>query len=137
MARNTQTGKVMEEMMIHALDFGGYEIETQVRIGERLGGGKHYADILAKKGNDKIIISSKWQQTSGTAEQKVPYEYMCLAHAVDTTELADFGYIVLGGNGWTKDGFFLNGLSEWVNNDANIRVIRLEDFVALANNSNL
>ena len=137
MARNTQTGKVMEEMMIHALEFGGYEIETQVRIGERLGGGKHYADILARKGNSKIIISSKWQQTSGTAEQKVPYEYMCLANAVNTTDLADYGYIVLGGNGWTKDGFFLNELHEWVNNDANIRVIRLEDFVALANNSGL
>ena len=47
MSRNTQTGKVMEEMMLHALDFGGYSLDTQVRIGERLGGGRHFADIVA------------------------------------------------------------------------------------------
>ena len=41
--------KVMEEMMIHALEFGGYEIETQVRIGERLGRRQALADILAIK----------------------------------------------------------------------------------------
>ena len=63
MSRNTQTGKVMEEMMLHALDFGGYSVDTQVRIGERLGGGRHFADIVAKDGVNTIIISSKWQQS--------------------------------------------------------------------------
>ena len=137
MARNTQTGKVMEEMMLHALQFGGYATETQVRIGERLGGGKHYADIVVSKGETKIILSSKWQQSSGTAEQKVPYEYMCLAHAVNTQEDLDYAYIVIGGTGWTKHEFFLNELAYWVNNDANIRVVRLEEFIALANNAKL
>lgn len=137
MVRNTGTGKVMEDMMLHALEFGGYEIETQVKIGERLGGGRHYADIIAIKDGNRIVISSKWQQSSGTAEQKVAYEYMCLAHAVNTVEGLDYGYIVLGGKGWTKDSFFIEGLHEWINNDANIKVIRLEDFVGLANNSSL
>ena len=137
MARNTQTGRVMEDMMLHALEFGGYTTETQVRIGERLGGGRHYADIIAKNEEHNIIISSKWQQSSGTAEQKVPYEYMCLAHAVNTQEDMDYAYIVLGGTGWTKDSFFLNELKDWVNHDAKIRVVRLDDFVALANNSKL
>ena len=62
---------------------------------------------------------------------------MCLAHAVNTVEGLDYGYIVLGGKGWTKDSFFIEGLHEWINNDANIKVIRLEDFVGLANNSSL
>tara|TARA_B110001452_G_C15207963_1_gene419029 strand:- start:1233 stop:1646 length:414 start_codon:yes stop_codon:yes gene_type:complete len=137
MARNTQTGKVMEDMMLHALKFGGYTIETQVRIGERLGGGRHFADFIASNGNDRIIISAKWQQTSGTAEQKVPYEYMCLAHAVNSVEDVDYAYIVIGGTGWTKHSFFLNGLADWVNSDANIRVVRLDEFVGLANNSKL
>ena len=72
MTRNTRTGKVMEDMMLHALQFGGYIVETQARIGSRLGGGKHYADIIASKNGNRIVISAKWQQSSGTAEQKVP-----------------------------------------------------------------
>ena len=137
MSRNTQTGKVMEEMMLHALDFGGYSLDTQVRIGERLGGGRHFADIVANDGVSTIIISSKWQQSSGTAEQKVPYEYMCLAEAVNTQEHLDRAYIVLGGTGWTKDEFFLNDLADWVNNDAHVKVLRLEEFVAMANHGTL
>ena len=73
MARNTRTGQVLEMMVLPALEMGGYFVEKQVRLGERLGGGKHYADILATKGDESIVVSLKWQQSSGTAEQKVPY----------------------------------------------------------------
>ena len=38
----------------------------------------------------------KWQETSGTAEQKVPFEVMCLADAVRETG-ATTAYLVLGG----------------------------------------
>ena len=53
-----------------------------------------------------------------------------------TTDLADYGYIVSK----VMDGQKIPRSSrthEWVNNDANIRVIAVEDFVALANNSGL
>jgi hypothetical protein len=86
MARNTRTGQVLEMMVLPALEMGGYFVEKQVRLGERLGGGKHYADILATKGDESIVVSLKWQQSSGTAEQKVPYEYMCLANTVNLHE---------------------------------------------------
>lgn len=43
---------------------------------------------------------SKWQQIGGTAEQKVPFEVMCLADAV-RAEHAARAYLVLGGDGWT------------------------------------
>ena len=62
---------------------------------------------------------------------------MCLAHSVNSISELDYAYIVLGGTGWTKDSFFLNELKDWVNNDAKIRVVRLEEFVGLANNSSL
>jgi hypothetical protein len=43
------------------------------------------------------FVSLKWQQVGGTAEQKVPFEVMCLADAVR----AGHAYLVLGGDGWT------------------------------------
>jgi hypothetical protein len=50
----------------------------------------------------------KWQQTSGTAEQKVPFEVMCLADAVQSN-LADAAYLVLGGDGWTLRDYYVSG----------------------------
>ena len=79
MPRNTRTGAVLEQMVLPALEMGGYQIERQVRLTDRLGGGRHYGDIVASKYGERIVISLKWQQSSGTAEQKVPYEFMCLA----------------------------------------------------------
>ena len=38
--RDTRTGGVLEQMILPALTRGGYTHETQVNIGERLGGGK-------------------------------------------------------------------------------------------------
>lgn len=81
--RNTRTGGVLERMVLPALDQGGYTYQVQVRIGQRLGCGYHVVDVLAEKGARQLLISVKWQQVSGTAEQKVPFEVICLLEAVD------------------------------------------------------
>ena len=137
MGRNTRTGNVFEEMVLPALRMGGYEILSQVNLGERLGGGKHKADIVAEKDGMKIIVSLKWQQTSGTAEQKVPYEFMCLADAVHRNHDIQRAYIVIGGNGWTKDRFFIYNLDKWVNTKEDVQVMRSDSFIALANQGEL
>ena len=133
MARDTSTGRVLEEMVLPPLARGGYSVRKQVNVGTRLGGGRHMADILASKGGRHVLISLKWQQVGGTAEQKVPYEFMCLAHALIENPELDSAYIVIGGTGWTKDSFFLGDLVNWVNTNEKVRVIRLDDFVARAN----
>jgi hypothetical protein len=67
--RDTTTGGVLENMILPALMKGGYAYTTQVYVGTRLGGGKHKVDALAVSSDgSKILISLKWQQTSGTAE---------------------------------------------------------------------
>jgi hypothetical protein len=38
-------------------------------------------DAVAEKDERQILISVKWQQVSGTAEQKVPFEVICLVEA--------------------------------------------------------
>jgi hypothetical protein len=78
----TSTGAVLEAMILPALRLGGYEYETQVLAGDRIGGRKHKVDALARRGDARVLVSLKWQQTSGTTEQQVPFEVICLAEAV-------------------------------------------------------
>lgn len=135
-ARDTGTGWVLEKMVLASLEHGGYRYQTQVHIGNRLGGGRHMVDVLAedKQGN-KIIISLKWQQVSGTAEQKVPFEAMCLAEAILTNEdLYQKAYLVLGGEGWKLRDFFIDGgLNSHLRHGKLVNIVTLENFVARSN----
>ena len=79
---NTTTGQVLENMILPALKKGGYSHDVQVHIGTRIGGTKHFVDTVADKAGVKFLISLKWQQVSGTAEQKVPFEVISLVQAI-------------------------------------------------------
>lgn len=89
--RNTSTGAVLEAMVLPALDRGGYSWRVQVETGTRPGGRRHQVDAITQKDGASVLVSLKWQQTSETAEQKVPFEVMCLADAVRTKK-ADRAY---------------------------------------------
>ena len=122
-------------MIVPALERGGYSCETQVNVGTRCGGGTHKADALARSASGEVLISLKWQQTGGTAEQKVPFEVMCLADAVRAGKAAR-AYLVLGGDGWTLRDYYVSGqLSEHLVHAALVRVVKLEAFIRLANNT--
>ena len=134
MGRRTTTGAVFENSIALALQHGGFETHFQRNIGLRPGGGKHIVDILAVKGNEKVLVSLKWQQSSGTAEQKVPYEFICLAQALSQEPKFTRAYLVLGGNGWTKRDFFIEELSSWIKHRGpHPVIIEGNDFIALAN----
>jgi len=132
--RNTRTGGVLEQMVLPSLEQGGYSFRTQAKIGQRLGCGPHFIDVIAeKKGAMPILISMKWQQVSGTAEQKVPFEVICLLEAVDSGTYAK-AYLVLGGGGWTlRDFYVANGLQKYLNYKEKIEILTLESFVGRAN----
>ncbi|HVH29586.1 MAG TPA: PD-(D/E)XK nuclease superfamily protein [Vicinamibacterales bacterium] len=135
--RNTNTGGVLEAMILPALARGGYSYQKQVRVGQRCGGGNHKVDAIATKSDEKILVSLKWQQTGGTAEQKVPFEVMCLADAVRAQHAAR-AYLVLGGDGWTLRDYYTSGaLSEHLVYAQLVRVVTLEAFVRLANNGQI
>lgn len=140
MARNTNTGGVLESMILPSLERGGYSHNKQVNVGIRLGGkGKHMIDAVAEKDGSKILVSSKWQQTGGTAEQKVPYEVMCLAEAMeDNKGMYEKAYVVLGGDGWKLRDFYISGgLNKYMKSVEKVTIVTLERFIALANNSKL
>jgi hypothetical protein len=137
MARNTSTGGVLEAMIVPALLFGGYEVAKQVQVGCRPGGGVHNVDAIARNEDAAILVSLKWQQTSGTAEQKVPFEIMCLADAVAAGH-GTKAYLVLGGDGWTLRDYFTSGaLREHLIHADKVSVVSLEKFIRLANTSQL
>ena len=134
--RDTTTGAVMEQMVLPALERGGYEYFRQVAIGERLGGGKHIVDLVAyDESGHGYLVSMKWQQTSGTAEQKVPFEAMCLIQAVlRDPDRYTKAYLVLGGPSWTLRRFFTDGgLLPYMQHEDLVSILTLEDFVARAN----
>jgi hypothetical protein len=117
MPRNTKTGGVLEAMVLPALARG----------------------VLAQQGNIQYLISLKWQQSSGTAEHKIPFEVLCLVDAVQINpELYKRAYLVLGGTGWTLREFYtMGGLGKYMKYDSYVSILSLESFVALANKSYL
>jgi hypothetical protein len=142
--RNTTTGAVFEAMILPALKHGGYTYLTQQRIGERFGGGKHVADVVAEKDGEKFLFSLKWQQNSGTAEQKVPFEVISLGEAVRAGGFTK-AYLILGGTdsakgskGWKLRQFYIEGgLKEHLVYADKVDILTLESFVARANQGKL
>ncbi|HUL71954.1 MAG TPA: PD-(D/E)XK nuclease superfamily protein [Vicinamibacterales bacterium] len=137
MSRDTATGSVLEQMVLPALRLGGYSYALQVDVGPRLGHGRHIVDAVAEKGSDRFLISVKWQQTGGTAEQKVPFEVMCLAETMRAGGYAR-AYLVLGGEGWKLRQFYTSGgLANHLTAAALVDIVTLESFIARANQGTL
>jgi hypothetical protein len=135
--RDTRTGGVLEAMVLPALTRGGYTFQTQQVIGKRFSGGRHIVDALAEKDGKRYLISMKWQQTGGTAEQKVPFEVICLAESVMSGEFAK-AYLVLGGEGWTLRDWYTSGaLKNHLIHADKVEVMTLEGFVGMANKGEL
>jgi len=135
--RDTGTGTVLEQMILPALQRGGYMHKKQVNVGGRPGGGRHFVDAVAEKDGRKWLVSLKWQQVSGTAEQKVPFEVICLADSVQTGGY-EAAYLVLGGEGWKLRNFYTGGgLQKYLNGSARVNILTLEGFVARANQGRL
>ena len=133
--RDTGTGDVLEKMVLPSLERGGYECIKRTDVGKRPAGGKHIVDAIAIKDNQKVLISLKWQQVSGTAEQKIPYEIICLLKALkDNAGIYSKAYLVLGGEGWTMRNFYVEGgLNEYLQGTEYVKVVTLENFIFLAN----
>jgi hypothetical protein len=137
MSRDTRTAWVLEQMILPSLERGGYESKLRVKIGQRPGCGAHFVDVTAEKSDRKYLISLIWQQVSGTAEQKIPFEVMCLAEALESGEY-ERAYVVLGGEGWKLRQFYVSGgLQKFLKRTENVSTITLEGFVALANKGRL
>ncbi len=137
MARDTRTGEVLERMVLPALDGGGYTYRLGVNIGKRLGQTRHILDVLVRKDDKTFLVSLKWQQVSGTAEQKIPFEVISLSYAMQDGDYSS-AYLVLGGDGWRlRDFYTTGGLDPHLRHPELVNIVTLERFVALANQGGL
>lgn len=138
--RKTSTGTVLEQMVVPALVHGGYKVRKQVLVGKRPGGRRHVADVVAEDANGRrFLVSRKWQQVGGTAEQKVPFEVISLLKVLkEAGSSYERAYLVLGGPGWTLRGFFTSGeMEEFIAYRDFVKVVDLETFIMLANQGTL
>ncbi len=124
-----------------------YSFSTEKYICCKPNGRKMVADIVAvdRTKLDAIIISAKWQEVGGTAEEKIAYEICMLLHAIErrteATELIGCpirkAYLVLGGSdrnldkgtdGWTiRQWLIEGGLKPWIKYDGLVELIRPDD----------
>ena len=124
-------------MLLPALEQGGYSYQVQAKLGKRFGVGSHVVDAVATKDGKQMLISVKWQQVSGTAEQIVPFEIICLLEAIENGPYQK-AYLVLGGEGWTFRNFYTSGaLNKYLSYADRVEIVTLEGFVAKANSGKL
>jgi len=50
----------------------------------------------------RALLSCKYQDSGGTAEEKIPYEVIKLAKAIELDPRFKIAWLVIGGDGWTK-----------------------------------
>ena len=134
MARDTSTGKVHEAMIRAGLEAGGYQIEEQTQVGTRPNGRKHMVDLITIRDGPSILISLKWQQVGGTAEQKIPFEAICLSEALKQSRgTHQAAFLVLGGKGWSLKEFYLSGgLDRHLTLDQPVKLLSPEELIAWA-----
>lgn len=123
MPRNTTSGKYYEETVQRAIERScnknGLTANRQQLVGTSPSGRRHIVDWeLVSNSNDQVrgLVSCKFQDTGGTAEEKVPYEVLKLLFAMENDSRYKRAWIVLGGKGWT-DGlksFYEKGLQMWI-----------------------
>lgn len=137
MPGSTKSGNTLEQLIGPVLISNGYTYHSQKVIGLSLSGKKHRVDALITLPSGQYIpLSLKWQEVSGTAEEKVPYEVIKLIHAVkQSEEQYPYAYLVLAGEGWSNiKAFYLQGgLKDYIVDHHLVRILTLDAFITRAN----
>lgn len=109
MPRDTTSGKYYEDTVELAIkrscDKNNLVASKQQVIGTSPSGGKHKVDwelVKAADENVRGLLSCKFQNTPGTAEEKVVYEVVKLLHAMRQDPRYKKAWITFGGKGWTE-----------------------------------
>jgi hypothetical protein len=113
-------GKSFEDdvggVLSRACDEHGYGKRRQSKVGTTPGGSAHVVDWEIWELNDhnkRALVSCKYQDAGGTAEEKIPYEVIKLVKAMTDDPRYQFAWLVMGGDGWTPGllNYYLTALS--------------------------
>jgi hypothetical protein len=121
-AKANKSGNTAEEVIATVLRGYGVKFEQQKRIGVSIYGHEMRADFYLP--DLDLIIESKWQDTPGSADEKLPYLVANIRERYPYPAM-----LVLGGIGWKR------GAKEWVRqqvDDKLIGVMTIEQFMKWA-----
>jgi hypothetical protein len=141
--KNTKTGESAELSIIPHLKRQKYSFLYQYKFPDgSLKNTSKIIDYLIEDESKKIGIEMKWQQTSGTAEEKIPFTVILYQNLIKK-KLLNKAYIVLGGTdksrgttGWTLRSFYINDLSDFLNCDG-VEILSYEMFLSKINSREL
>lgn len=131
------SGKRNEDITAAVFIADGWKVQKQFIAGFKPGKRtKHRVDFLASKGTIDILVSCKYQDTTGTAFEKLPYEYISLLNAVENNAFTG-GYLVLFGEVLRRENMFgtLYGseMSKYMRMSSKIIVCSFEELVRSIN----
>jgi hypothetical protein len=134
----TGSGAVFESLIVPVLQRNAYGYLAQQSLAPNLGGGRQRVDgIILRPDGTKVLLSLKWQDGAGSAEEKVPCEVIKLILLLDAhPDMFARAYLVIGGKGFSsrlRDFYLSGGLRHFIRRADDVRVVDLEQFVALAN----
>jgi hypothetical protein len=138
----TRTGSTLEVSVEAVLLNNSYAVRKQQVVGSKPGGGRHKVDIVGMRPNGtQFLVSLKWQQTAGSAEEKIPFEVIKLLHTLrENPTLYDKAYIVVGGDGFTVGlvQFYLSPeFRSYIRESEKIEILTLSDMMTRANKGTL
>ena len=134
---STRSGRIWEKVIQPVLDVHYAErYKAQVAVGTKLTGEAYIADFVVYHPSGNIIVSAKWQQTKGTAEEKILWDIANLIAIVRGSGGYRKAYVVLGGGGFSEGmlNFLLRQGHSGILQDGHlVEVVSLEDFLTRAN----
>ncbi len=137
----TRTGSTLEVTVEAVLLNNSYAVQKQQNAGTKPGGGRHKVDLVGMRPNGtKFLVSLKWQQTAGSAEEKIPFEVIKLLHALRENTDYDKAYIVIGGDGFSPGlvEFYLSDeFRSYIRESQKIEILTLNDVITRANRGSL
>lgn len=136
--RSEKTGKVLESIVEHLWDGDVIPYKKWDKISNGLIKNVPYTNIYGSTsrtefmivaGNKKIRIECKWQQSSGSVDEKFPYMFECLLNVEEDV------IILLDGNGYRKSA------RDWLIHKCmgitrkSMRVMNISEFIAWMNSN--
>lgn len=140
--KGTKTGAYWESVLKPVLEihYAG-KFATQVTVGQQLFGGNYRADAVIRDSSGDIIVSAKWQQVSGTAEQKIVYDIASLLKIIqESAGRYRKAYVVLGGTGFSDNArnyLLAQSHCDLFTQGHLVEVLSLDSFLARANKESL
>lgn len=143
---SNNTWLMFEQLFNTVLPLKGYRVvekkEYEPFVPLSISGGRHIPDKVIETPDGRwLILSKKWQESRGTAEQKIPFELIKLIDTINNSNTRfSSAYLILGGEGWTSElkSFYLKGgLNQYINGHNLVRIVNSDQFLTLLGRNKL